>query len=295
MRQGIVLVLMALMTATAAFPAGSTAAPPTSTTSTDLDKSNLEHVRLDNDRLKRDASTEASVQRWLPGVSAVIAIVAAGLGLWRYLDERRRDRRLKIEQAITGNLERIVDRPPGHMARVIVSLRSLDSLAPASPGCRQRRDLPHQARERVTDTVEAVVRHELLQADTPDAAMLPRILVQEWPPLADRFERDPVVVHSVLDRYRQTLKKVYDSEPLRAAALTVEASGASRVVTSPQSPLDVETLSLLNEVVAGYQVYAGLLKDPQMQRTARLDLGSVLSNPAIVGQIWLDTVAVDQA
>lgn len=94
-----------------------------------------QRLRLEIERLQRESGWQADVQRWLPAASVLVAVVVAGYGVWRYFDERRRERSVRTEEGVSNNLDRLVDRPPGATnlnARAIVALRNLNALAPAA-------------------------------------------------------------------------------------------------------------------------------------------------------------------
>ncbi len=267
------LVLLALLVVSAGRPVHASPNP----TKEMLD---IEHTQLDNNRLRRENGTAAQLQKWLPLTSILVAVVGGLYGFWRYRDEQKRGRELRFEEDLAGNLERIVDRPADGSsvnARVVAALHNLDGLTGAAD------PKAAQQRKRVTDTIDAVVRHDLASIDTPDAARLPVICVDGWKPFECKLRRDAGLCQLVLARYRVALAAIRDQAPQFVASVTRGDDGR---YSSPCGRLDGQHRFRLELVIAGYVRYTGLLTESATRAAAIDSFEATLNNAALTRQVF---------
>jgi hypothetical protein len=219
------------------------------TTSDRLEQHRLE---LEIERLQRDLSWQADLQRWLPAASALVAFAVAVYGVWRYFDERKQSRTERTEQAVGHNLERLIDRPADGTspnARAIAALRNLDGLA------RIGSKADHEYRLRVTNAVTALVRDDLTVVDTADEARLPIICVDNWPDFERRCKQEPELARIVLERYLGAIGELArKSRPYVESART--ENGRYIAINGKLSPEDA---LLFATVVNGFLRYVDLL------------------------------------
>jgi hypothetical protein len=215
--------------------------------------SKLEHHRLELDiqRLQREASWQASAQRWLPAASIFVAAIVAAYGVWRYFDERSRAQAVRTEEAVAHNLERLIDRPSeGASARSIAALRNLDGLAAVESGSKA-----DGHRSRVTDTVTVIVRDDLTALATPDDARLPFICLSNWAEFERRVRDDEELCRTVLTRYLEALEEIGRRSPQYVAAVRRENGR----YLSERGSLSKDDALLFPAIVAGFESYVSVL------------------------------------
>jgi hypothetical protein len=206
-----------------------------------------QRLRLDIERLQRESGWQADVQRWLPAASVLVALAVAGYGVWRYFDERRRERTIRTDEGVSHNLERLADRPPGGTnlnARAIVALRNLNALAPVASDARVG-----QHRVEVTEAVTALVRDDLKAFDTTDDARFPVICIDHWAELKKLTEEDPEFCFLMLERYLAALKSVAGRAP--AYVRNVKREGGR--YTREAALVSLDDSQFFAAIVAGFE------------------------------------------
>jgi hypothetical protein len=214
----------------------------------ELERKRLE---LDVERLEREAGPAAQVQRWLPALSLIVAAVAAGYGVWRYFDERRRAEEGRIEDSITHNLERFTDRPSDAnlSARAITALRALDALTPVTGGGKAAK-----RRSDVTQAVTAILRDDIMTFETRHDARLPVICLDHWPDFQGVAADDRQLCREVLGRYVEALEAMTVRAPVFVPRVKRQNDGYT--AAGPLSPLDALLFPVL---VTGFERYLELV------------------------------------
>jgi hypothetical protein len=218
-----------------------------------------ERLELDIQRLQRENSWETQAQRWLPGLSILVAAVVAGIGAWRYLDERKRERSVRIEEGVAHNLERVVDAPSeagGSNARSIAGLRSLDALVRKS----SRKDADER-RTRVSETLTALVRDGLPDFSTPDHARLPVIYLDNWTGFRAAASTDHELSRQIAMRYVDHLAEMKVRRPRYVNTVRRDQGG----YVQKEGSLDAADIPMFPALVTGFERYAAMLPGGQLR------------------------------
>ncbi len=268
-------------------PAGMWEAPALTLTRQELRSEHeltLEHTRLENTRLRRESDLPAQVQGWLPLGTLLLGVIGGLYGFWRYRDGQRIARELRLEQSIGENLERIVDRPVGTnaSARVVAALRNLDALLPGSRGNARKQERLLARRERVTDTLEAVVRNDMIEILTVSDARIPIVSLDEWGPFRERVNANFEMCQFVVIRYLDTLAKIGVRHPLYTKSVQREADG--RYVAASGS-LNSDTL-IFQEALAGFVLYMDFIGKEVVRQELLEDLAKALNNRLLPDQLF---------
>jgi hypothetical protein len=244
----------------------------------------LEHTRLENTRLRRESDLAAQVQGWLPLGTLLVGVLGGLYGFWRYRNGQRIARELRVEQSIGENLERIVDRPVGTnaSARVVAALRNLDALLPPTSGSARKRERLLAQRKRVTDTLEAVVRNDMIEILTVSDARIPIVGLNEWAPFRERVNTDVEMCRFVILRYLDTLTQIGVRHPIYTNSVQREADG--RYVAASGS-LNSDTL-IFQEALAGFVLYMGFIGTEVVRRELLEDLAKALNNQLLPEQLF---------
>jgi hypothetical protein len=235
------------------------------------DELQIQKLKLEIAQLKENTDDEAT---WLrPYAPVVIAAFVAGVGVFRWRREQRLAHKLRVEEQIARNLERIVDAPSetgGFSGRAIAALRNLDAIT-SEP------DAQDAQRARVTETLGTMIDQDLIVLDTPSKARFPAICLSHWPPYRDGVDADRC--KAILARYRRTLQglKATNGSYLSAVRYVggaYDAGGQS---------LDEADFALFRQVAAGYEAHLALL-DEQSRAQEAAAFGNTLGNQDIAEQ-----------
>ena len=261
------------------------AAPATAQDSRERQRLEQERLRLDAqrlqfevNRLRRESSLQGDVLRWLPAIVAVAAL----FGVFRYLDERRVAREVRVEEGVGRNLERLVDRSSSEAsrsARVLVALRNLDGIAPRRDGRSRGRGRRSKAaashRAQVTEAVEEVVRGPDAYLSADDARV-PTICLEHWEEFSESCRGQRELPSLIVSRYVIALKRLTEDVPRYVKTARREGSA---FVSAERA--NAEQQQLFGVMAVGLERFTALAAplDPRISR----ELSDVA--PALAAQL----------
>lgn len=283
-------IVVAVLAGASFVPAAAESKPSTSSASK-VSQLELAKLRLDIKKLKQDTGPEGKRRAYIPLVSVAVALLVALIGVWRYLRDQRRARKLREEDLIAGNLERLIDLPSdalGANARVVCALRALGVLTSPSSGLwgrlRRGSSVRESRRSIVTTALATLVTQDLVEYQNASQASIPVLCVEQWPPFEHQLRSHPDVLRFVLGRYRRALERLHQQDALYFSTVTRDASGA---YAPPPSVANEAGLLLLQRVVEGYVVYAALV-DAAVRATIRQEFAQALRNGPLTAVVFAE-------
>jgi hypothetical protein len=223
-------------------------------------KLEIAKLKVETSKVRKERDLEGTVQRLAPGATAILAFIAATLGLLRYFRDTRASRHLRLEEGMEANLQRLADYGTtgvGWSARAVVALENLEAL------CRQT-DEPERSRDRVTDTIKHAVRDDL-DLGRLEQAGFDGLCVTHWAPYRDFLSSNASWQGGLLDRYRRALKELRRDNP-EVAQYLVGAVWSDRRFKSPVT-LKETLYRHVQRLVGGYRQHVALLdaSDPNLE------------------------------
>lgn len=238
-----------------------------------------EKTQLEIRKLRQETGRLRTLQVGVPLVTGILALFGAVAGFYRWSDERRRDRRLRIEKSFDENLRRVVDFPTAtrpSSSAVVLALANLDSLIHQSDGW-----LREAMIGRVTEAIATAVVHDLDFVSLPHATF-ELLCFDRWPPWRARLEQSSEERTTVLYRYRQALRTLHDRSPTYFEHIRVGETGSYQV----DDYTEESDFRLFTVLTRGYCAHVDSLSDPEERDAAIDDYAEVLQNTTLTGQIF---------
>jgi hypothetical protein len=207
--------------------------------------------------------------------------VAAAVGLFalvRYLDERRRERSVRVEDNIDRSLERLLEYPlegKGFNVRTINALQSLERWISLSPKSAYFRD-------RVTDAIVETVMHDLDWTDRRHAGF-DRLCLEHWIGYREWLRVHPDDHRFLLEHYENALRGLYDKEPETFSHVVLVGRGFKYFRET-----DRDDGLLFERLVAAYQYHLSLIEDGVRRDEVVSRFRAALHNPDLTRQLFVD-------
>lgn len=246
-------------------------------------------LEVETGKLGKERGLQGDIQRLAPGAAAVLAFAAALLGMARYFREQRENYRLRVEEGVEANLQRLADYGTAGMgwsARVVVALQNLDRLSAQSAN-------RSATRRRVTETVKHAVRDDLDLGKVEQAAF-DVVCASHWLPYREFLRSSDAWQLGLLDRYRRALKEMRERDSDVSAfiehAVWVDGKFKSR------TRLDEKPYRHFQRLIAGYRAHVSLIDAgapyaTRRRERARQMLSDGLDNPALAEQLLTERTA----
>lgn len=224
-----------------------------------------------------------TIESSLALVTAGVAVVGAVAGFIRWDYERRKDRRIRLEDSFDRNLQRIVEFPTADRpadASVVTALANLEALvAESGSGLREA------FRARVTDAIDAVSLNDLDFENPAHASLVLRSL-EDWPGWQDRLARDPDKRDFLIYRCRQALHQLHRQDPEYFESMSFDhETGTYRV----RRYTDEKRYLLFSRLTLAYQMLIDLIKDADDRERAIAEYAEALEN----GQLARDVLRTE--
>jgi hypothetical protein len=268
----------------------------------------LAKLRLEVKKLQKDTSLEGQLRSWAPLTAALVALIGGFFGLWRYLRDQRHERRLRVEEDIAHNLDRLVEFPEGKsFGRVVATLRNLRALTRVAarggqteptPLLRGRSDaavaissrlLPRSSarkrreeyRNRVTETLATMVTHDLT-FQNPNQVRFATVCLTHWAPYAQLAADNERLCLYVLYRLSQILKPMAKLDHAYFSSVNRDDKGNYYpLMDSENEP----RFLLFRSIVEGYEQYLARLGHGRVRDLAVADFERALQNPALAEEV----------
>jgi hypothetical protein len=156
--------------------------------------------QLQIDQLQQETSWEGRLQGYLPAGSALVALAAAGWGVFVYLRDQRRGFYLRTQMEIANNLNRLIEHKKDEAiksAQIISALTALNALASQSP------DEAKLLRE-VTSIITAAVMDDINFNDV-NQVRFEALCLANWAPYETHLRDNPDQRGYILYRYLSAL------------------------------------------------------------------------------------------
>ncbi|MGY4913579.1 hypothetical protein [Micromonospora aurantiaca (nom. illeg.)] len=264
--------------ASAASPAASAAPASAAPAVPTADPLDAEKKRLEIKKLQQETDSLSGLRSLGPLLSV---IVAAAVGLFasiRYFDERRRERRIRIEENIDRSLERLLEFPvegKGFNVRTINTLQSLERWISLSTN-------PTYFRDRVIDAIVEAVMHDLDWSNRRHAGF-DRLCLEHWPGYRERLQANPQDHLFLLQHYESALKFLCDRDPQTFSTIALVGGnfqsnrGAQR-----------DDFLLFERLASGYQYHFSLIGNPEMREAMVDRFNAACRNPDLARQLLVD-------
>jgi hypothetical protein len=240
-------------------------------------------LELDVEKLEQDTSTIGQLRPWAGLAGVVATLIVAGFGAWRYFDDRKRDRRLRIEDGVRDGLKELNEAPESGASASARATAALIHLG----GLTSQKDADSARAAEVTDAVATLVTRDLHALDTPPRAHLPALCLRDWSPYAEWLKARPGTCRELLARYRSALKRIRDDNPAYVA--NVRWTAGAGYVADAGTIVEADRL-LFVALVVGYAAHVAQLDgDARAEEltafgaVVNADLQSVMDSGELVG------------
>lgn len=253
-----------------------TASASVTTKLTPSPSSNLQQ-ELQIKLLQQETSSEAKFQPYIPLISAAVATIAVGVGIFQYRNTRRRDYALRVEQEFATNLSYLVEYPKEDNRSNARAATALDNLKWLVDRTRE----PDRYRKRVTEAIIVESRDDI-DFDDPRQARFDPLCLLSWPPYGKSLCEEPELQGFILYRYQQALRTLKDKDPSYFASIRLAEDGSYKVDRYTQESWYLH----FQVLVDGFKRHIELIKDSERQTKAVDQFAEALGNRALADELF---------
>jgi hypothetical protein len=235
-------------------------------------------LRLEIRKLQQETDGWSWFRAWLPGSAALVALTAAIWGIWTYLADARRDRRLRLEDKIEENIGILVEFPSDSSAgigKVHNSLRNLHALVLVARAHDRTR-----IERRVSEAVAEIVSYDLELTDVRQAR-LDALALDGWEAYRQLLREDAALRGGIVSRYVVALRSLRNTDPSK-----YENARQLAGIYHFGKGIDDTALQLFATLVASYHSHVGLVSDADERKQAIHNFAAALANQRLTNDVF---------
>lgn len=240
-----------------------------------------EKLRLEVEKLRADTGTPALLRSWLPVGTIAVGLIAAIIGVWQYLSNRKREVDVRLQDQFREDMGDLVDyleAERGSSARVVASIGDLQAIVPMMPD-------PSAQSRHVTEFLLAAIVSDL-DFDDPRQVRFEAVALATWPGYSDWLTTHQGDQKFVLYRYEQALRTMQSRYPEYVRTMRMDsATGAFKV---KEFIPEKDYLTLL-ALLSGYAAHVGRL-EADAREAALLRLDQITDNPALRAALFSSSI-----
>jgi hypothetical protein len=230
-------------------------------------------------QLRQQTDGWAGVRAWLPAITAFVAVIAAISGIWTYLADARKDRRLRLEDKVEENIGALVEYPSDGAAgigKVNNALRNLQALTRVA-GRRRRGALE----KRVSQAIVEIVSYDLNLNDMRQARF-DALALDKWDAYRQMLRDDDQLRDDIFYRYITALRELRTTFLGRCQTARIGQTGRYEF----DQKIDDADLQHFGTLIASYRRHVSLA-DNDLERNRRIsDFSAALGNQQLTDQIF---------
>ena len=256
--------------------------PSPSTIQTELQQLEIRQLNQQTDKW-------ATVRAWLPASTALVALIAAAVGVLTYLADARKDRRLRLEDKVEENVGILVEYATdinAGIGRLNNALRNLQALLRVAGTRRQRVAIE----KRVSHAIAEVVSYDLNLNDMRQARF-DALALDNWSAYRRLLRKNDELRDDVFYRYVTALRNARMAVPGLYEAVRVGSDGDYQF----ESDVDDVVLQHFGTLVASYRRHVSFTANDLERQQRVADFGAALENQELAEQIFGDPSAAAAA
>jgi hypothetical protein len=235
--------------------------------------------QLQIEQLRQETSWEGRLRGYLPAGSALVALAAAGWGVFVYLRDQRRDLELRTRLEITNNLNRLIEygkSDAANSAQVLSALTTIDALSGQSTD----KDLPRK----VTDIISIAITEDIDFNDVRQVRF-EALCLGNWPPYEAHLKANPEERSYVLYRYLSALRELRNRHATYVSKVNWD-SDAKKFTHPTDLMMEPENdFRLFQRLVQGIRSHWQLIDEVSQQAVLAQDFQAATGNPKLTTQL----------
>lgn len=246
-------------------------------TETELQKSNLEvrKLELEIDQLERDSGIRGFFSDFAAPFSVILAAGGLVFGFFRYRRDELKERRVRAEEGIADNLQRLIDAVRAKSsinAQAVSALRNLETLV-------EQVERADDQRSSITDALVELTSDDI-DLENYEQAKFDLLCLNRWQPYRVYWEEQTEENAYVLSQYVEALARLVSSSNPQAFHEARWHNGAVQIDES----VDGGTYRHFLRLAAGYRKrVAQLSAEPKQAAVTRF--GSALGNQDLADRL----------